>query len=386
MLKNSSPPARAAFRYAAAILFSLITALLFSTAVHGQPTPALSAPFKKCFSYGTGNGLTKIVASDNESSVIVSTDDLTLIHKDTISLIENWRTPSAGKIVSNAVTDKENFYFITAFEGSDNKKSYRINSNSLKTGITTWQTGLTEYTGLPLVRSRDGQLLFIITGAYTIRAYSAVNGGEVWAKKYIDPVISLESTGDNSLNVLFQNRLLKISAAKGETESDVSIGSEKVSNLLYRDGFFFLGYPNGEFRKTSVSSKGTELIWKLKTGGGISGLYEFKKKLLVTSLDNFVYLVSFDSGKIRWKKRAGGRINIMPLFAQDFALVISSGDNSSVVFDLTAGKIVNQINLEEDNYFLGQPVLSGRYLIVPTFRGLYFFVNTSVECQSKREA
>jgi hypothetical protein len=61
--------------------------------------------------------------------------------------------------------------------------------------------------------------------------------------------------------------------------------------------------------------------------------------------------------------------------------VVNSGDNAVSVIDLRDGKVINQIPLEADNYFSGPPLVSGIYMVVQTFKGAYFFVNTSVNCK-----
>jgi hypothetical protein len=55
--------------------------------------------------------------------------------------------------------------------------------------------------------------------------------------------------------------------------------------------------------------------WKLRNGAEISSVTPTAEGLLISSFDNFIYLISENGGKPLWKKRLSGRITAAPLIA-----------------------------------------------------------------------
>jgi hypothetical protein len=83
---------------------------------------------------------------------------------------------------------------------------------------------------------------------------------------------------------------------------------------------------------------------------------------------------------LKWKRRVSGRIKIKPLLFGGYTVVVTDGDNSVSIISLRDGRVVNKIDLEADNYFSGQPIVLGNYLIVQTYKGVFFFVNGTESC------
>jgi outer membrane protein assembly factor BamB len=361
----------------------LVTACLhgFVREIQGKDSPNLSEPFKKCLVYGTGNGLSKIVASDNVSNLILTTDNYSLASINPSTGLENWKSQTGGRLEGDTVTDETSLFFITSYESENKDRTYILNSVSLKTGTTNWQKKFTDGGKISLQPIVDKDIIFILAGEKSICTILKSDGNTIWTKDFPFRIFAIETIKPGLISVLLENRLIRVFIKTGEILAEAKLKKESISSFIANESYILFGYVTGEIIKAAPSENKIEILWKIKAGAGISGLSEYHDGVLVTSLDNFIYLYSMESGKLRWKKRVAGRINIKPLIIGEFAVVASSGDNSASVFDMRDGKVVNQIQVETDNYFSGQPQAVGRYIIFQTFKGTYFFVNTNVSCK-----
>ncbi len=121
-------------------------------------------------------------------------------------------------------------------------------------------------------------------------------------------------------------------------------------------------------------------FWKFRNGAQVSSITFTPKGLLLTSYDNFVYLVSTEKGKLIWKKRLAGRITVEPLVFDNFVAVSSLFDSEVFVLDLSNGKQVNQFSLTEESLLLNSPLLLENFLVYVTFKGLSIFSHSGGGC------
>jgi outer membrane protein assembly factor BamB len=126
----------------------------------------------------------------------------------------------------------------------------------------------------------------------------------------------------------------------------------------------------------AIREKNKKARWSAITGAAIADITILPEGLLVSSNDNFVYLLSGKSGDRIWKRRLNGRPSGKPLVRNETAVFSSAGSKEAVFLDLRKGKVVNQIYLKDDNYFIGNPLAGAEKgsVVFPTFKGLYAFV------------
>jgi outer membrane protein assembly factor BamB len=349
--------------------------------IQAQEKPNLSEPFKKCWVYGGNNGMSKIVASDNELNIIATIDGYSLTSVNPNTTLENWKLQTGGRLEMDAISDEANLYFVTSFENETKVKTFTLNSISLKTGITNWQKKITDYTSVKLNQIKNKNLLFLTIEDSSLMAISKSNGEIRWTKGLSTQIVGAAASESDELNILLEDRLIRALVKSGEISEETKLKKSAITNSIVKDTYLLLGYSTGEITKVTANNNKNNTLWKIKAGASISGLAEYQNEILVTSLDNFIYLFSRESGKLRWKKRVAGRINIKPLIYESFAVVVNSGDNSTSVVDLSDGKVINQIPLEGDTYFSGQPYISGIYVVLQTSRGIYFYVNAKADCK-----
>jgi len=361
---------------------SMLLLGLFPLPFAAQKKPDLTKPFKKCWDYGTKTGLSQIIASDNDRQLIISNNEFSIISINPSTRLENWKSESAGKPETILSKDVDSLYFITVIDTEKGEKSVTLNSISLKTGITRWRKKLPA-AGSKVDFTDSKTLLFFSDSSGNLCAFRKNDGNLVWRKNISKPILSLSSTSTEKLRALTRDSLIQIISETGETEKESRFNGEELKNSLFDGDFLLAGYSTGEVFKLEAGSSGkseNQIVWKIKAGGSISSLNEVLQGVLVTSLDNFIYLFSNEKGNLKWKRRVSGRININPLVTERYAVVVSSAGSSAAVIDLQDGKVVNQIEIDVENYFSGSPLVFGDFLVFQTSRGLYFYANTSDVC------
>jgi outer membrane protein assembly factor BamB len=123
----------------------------------------------------------------------------------------------------------------------------------------------------------------------------------------------------------------------------------------------------------AVNEATGRLRWRKRTGASVQTVASARTGLLVASLDNFVYCLSFNRGDRLWKRRLAGRVAAEPLTADDGALFTPLSGMAGVVLDLHDGRQLNTLPIGEDNSLTASPIVAGRVLVVTTRRGLLAF-------------
>jgi outer membrane protein assembly factor BamB len=350
--------------------------------------PDLKKPFKKCWEYGGKNGQTTILASDNDSQIIIKNNNSSLISIDPLTKLENWKTEIRGQIQAKSISDENNLFFSTDFDSSsapdDKEKKEKIttlNAISLKTGITKWQEKTADNKNIEIKGISNKELLFITDDKNTLSAVQKEDGVILWKRNFPNSIISIESTSPAEIKILTEDRFFRIIAGTGEIQDESRIETNSAKNFILKEDHLLLGNSLGEVTKILPGRNKNNVLWKIKTGGSISALVEVEKEVIISSLDNFLYLYSLESGKLKWKRRVSGRITHSPLIFGDYAVVVNSADSYASVINLSDGKVINQIQIDEENYFSGPPLIFKNLLVLQTFKGIYFFSNTDLNCQ-----
>jgi outer membrane protein assembly factor BamB len=115
------------------------------------------------------------------------------------------------------------------------------------------------------------------------------------------------------------------------------------------------------------------LKWRRRMGGGVQTVGHAQNGLLVASLDNFAYLLSFTKGDRLWKRQLAGRLAAQPLIMPDGVLFTPLSSSTGVVLDLLDGKQLNSLPIGEDNSMAVSPIAAGKTLAVTTRHGLIAF-------------
>lgn len=370
--------------------FFLLIAILSGGTVSSKELekPDLSKPFKKCWEYSIKNERSLAVASDNELQLIISNGN-SLISIDPITKLENWKSEISGELIPKTISDKESLFFITMFESKNDpeldykekrEENITFNSISLKTGITKWQQKISRNQQLEIKSIYHKDIIFITDDNKTLFAIQKKDGVMRWKKGFSSLISSLEVALPMDIKVLTGNHLFRLNAETGVVLEEIKVGDNSAKNFIIKEDYIITGDAVGNVTKFITEKGKSGISWKVKTGGSISNLISLEEDILVTSLDNFLYLFSSEKGKLKWKRRLNGRISLRPLMFDNYAVVVNSSDNIAIIVDLRDGKVVNQIQIEDENYFSASPLILRNFLIFQTLKGIYFFSNTDVSC------
>lgn len=364
-------------------LFSLLILFTFVTDSFSQEKPDLkvedfSMPLKKCFGFARDKSSTNLIASDNKiQNVIFLQDNKNIFSYNLKETLINWKTESNGFIKEINQTDNNDLIFISSRPTKENNNQFYLNSVSLKTGITNWQR---ETALFNIIRgSHKDNLLVLSDGLQKVAGIDYKTGTDLWEITLSEKFLLLNTITDQTLLILTDKNLINLELNTGRILKKTEIPSSKSNNfnfLVGSDMFTFLGTSDGKIFKFTKSFKNA--IWKYKTGGSISSILYKENKILVTSLDNFVYLLDAQSGRLKWKKRMDDRIDIKPVFYNNLAVISSTSGNKISIINIDEGKLINRIILEEGNYPVSSPLVLDEGILLATNKGVFLY---SSKCQ-----
>jgi outer membrane protein assembly factor BamB len=106
--------------------------------------------------------------------------------------------------------------------------------------------------------------------------------------------------------------------------------------------------------------------------------------LIVASLDNFVYLLSYRRGERVWKRQLAGRIAAQPLTSADSALFVPLGGDAGIVLALHDGKTLNNLDVGADGNTAASPIITNNVLLLTTRHGLMAFAPATATANHPR--
>ncbi len=346
-----------------------------------QRTLQNSVPiFNKCWFYSSGESEITTLASDNDSSLYLSSLDGNLVAINTDTIGKLWESSLGGNIVSVILVDKENIYIVARKpdESVSEKENLVLYSLDKLTGITRWQFE-TAQSSKAYLYDTDNSVAIILTSGI-IYSLAKGDGQLLWMS-------SLESN-------------LSARPLKKTTEIILGTVNKKITYLSLKDGKtlqkFEVNEPSAVFTEDanennlvigdrkgkvwSLNKKKRKQIWNLRQGAEISNLLLTAQGLLICSFDNFVYLVSETNGKLIWKRRLPGRVAAEPQIKNSNIIISSIDEPAAFVLELSSGKLVNKITLEGDDFFTGESVQIKNLLVYTTRRGIFAY-SLGEDCQ-----
>ena len=287
-----------------------------------------------------------------------------------------WRSDMGGELSASPTADESAIYVASETTGSSSgppRSGGALRALSREGGVTQWMT--------PLVTPLRGALTTgggkVFAGGVDGRAYAfdKNTGGVLWSIPFASPFAGqpVRSAGrvyfgseDGSLLALEEQtgRLLWRFRTKGAVRGPVAVDRENV----------YFGSGDGYVYALSVD-KG-RMKWRKRTGAGVEAVTLTGDMLLVSSLDNFAYLLN-GRGAMLWKKQLPGRISSQPLTVAEAALFTPLSSSAAVVLSLKDGKQVNTLPTEEELTSSASPILVGDAVIVTTEHGLLAFAHPS---------
>lgn len=367
--------------------------------------PALPFTLKKCWESSI---LTKklIYASDKIESIFILINENKIQSIDSLSGQVNWTFEIGGKITSNFIVSGNILYFASLIEiENDNSNAFNnesgiihLRSINIQTGIPLWSTRIAaslydegsskESTGVnnrgdeKIYLGQEVDNIFLLDSSGNSASVQKEHGTLEWLKK-------IESSPIFFFNFSFEafqpSLPLMKTLAFYTTDNKFYLTDTRTGKILYQIPRLQLtaaavisdsknlvtGDAKGNISLTNIKSGNkNNNIWNIKIGGGISSLTPTNNNILVTSLDNFVYSINYHNGKQIWKKRLSGRLLYKPLIIEEKKLFTVVENNTAYFISLENGKILNQLSLSPEVYFISNPILVNNQYIFHTNTGL----------------
>jgi len=359
----------------------------------------LSNPFKICWKLKNEELTYYSFASDNEGDLFVSSFDGIIKSLNSESGEKRWETDLGGEIVSTPYIDGGNLYVVSKPKENQNEISTNnevstddyenniiIRSLSVSSGVTIWQTNLKT--------NLNPEQIFLYIHKSTLLI--ADQNGNLHSIHKNDGIFNWQKTlgvklsappyfyADKAILGTFEKQLIILNLGEGKTYKKVELHVIPTAiSFDSNDETLIVGDHKGivssiktdriHFKISNKEKKNKNNSWKFRLGAEVSNISFTPRGLLVTSLDNFAYLISAEKGNLIWKKRLEGRISEKSLVLDNYALLTTIAEPTISVVELNTGRLINKIILEDENFVTGNPIKIHNKIIVPTSKGLYAF-------------
>lgn len=320
-------------------------------------------PFQSCRNLIINDTNITAVASDNDGNLYTMSSSSVLNAIDIFQPVVIWNVDFGSTFVSNLAQSEKELFIVSKIES--NKDDGILWAVSKLTGITNWRSEIPFANKIVL---RMANLHIIGLSDSFAFALDRQTGSPKWR---INNELNFLWLKDDPADVdkdfiarMLQRNLAIIQRAGNLREEITEISSAQESLLV--------GDRSGTFQSYDKSTGNR--IWSTKTGGKITSINLLdNNSVLVTSLDNFLYLFSIKNGNLKWKRRLPFRLNDKPFIVDQIAVVGNKGSDQVFFIELDSGRIINHISLPESEYLTANPLILQEKLIVPTTQGVFSY-------------
>lgn len=324
-----------------------------------------TTPLTKCWEIlsddlrGTQN------ASDNTQDNVLLQNNEKIISINNLGKI-NWELDLEGNLLSKFLITNNKIYLAT--QNVENTDKFYIHELSIETGLTIKKREI-------ITQKKIRSILLV---PYFENLIAVVNNESFYLIDRDNGTLFDEIGNRITSNIeIKENLIIFVNDLNQIIEYDIS---KKVANIIFKSSKeinkIFVGNKNEILFADKLGSLFflnkdlAKIIWKYRTGGDINTITKTENGFLVSSFDNYVYYFQKDVGKLLWKKRLEARNS--GALSQKTNQYILSLNNGQIAFvlDLEKGKIINQINLEENSFFVNSPVMLQDSVIFSTNKGI----------------
>jgi outer membrane protein assembly factor BamB len=339
----------------------------------------LNHPLKPCWQYS------EEIASPLQildSTAFFSLSDGTIEALDTTTGKMIWRSQYGGALIIPPTL--VNGKLLVAHKTSGDKPGNKENDSqeiflrllSPTTGLTLWQKSLNFDPNLSRFfvffgNSASNSSSIILISDKSITALDKNNFSVLWTRNFSSSFSSFLFAED-SIFVASGNKLSAISTQTGTVLSQIQHDNSIVGKMNFLNGTIYFGDEAGKI--FAYDTRKRKMLWKAITGASAVSIKAFERKVLVSSNDNFVYLLSAQNGDKVWKRRFPTKpINDLLVY-EKFVIIETLDENKIYILSLETGEIKNQIEL--DSTPIVSPVVTPNFLLIPTAKGLKAFANS----------
>lgn len=337
------------------ILFTAMAMLVSGVSIAaGQANGTSPAALTRCGLRETEAPRRGMLAADPEN-IYLGTVNGTLSAYEAKDLKIVWRLELGGEFASEMVQIGTGLIVVTnsaaGANGAQDTSTIRLISKD--SGVTVWSARLPFSESFYLGRLNGG--VAAITRQGSVILLDIASGQIGWQTGALGTVsVKPAFSGTRMAFGTTDKQVISVSAKDGELVQRFSVGSVPTSISFSKDGGLVVGDARGSV--SMLGPQDTKPIWKFKSGAGVSSAVETDDGVLLTSLDNFVYLVSDYNGDVIWKRRLSGRVVDGGLIVNGHLVVLVYGENAGYVLDLATGKVSDALQPTEKDLVNRTPV------------------------------
>jgi outer membrane protein assembly factor BamB len=284
-----------------------------------------------------------------------------------------WKADLGGELSSSPIADESSVYVASetlGAHGTTLRANGALRALGREGGITLWMRTFP----MPLRGSLIANDINLFGGSTDGRIYAVrkKTGDISWITQHSAPFASHPVIYGSNLYIGSNDgTLLSLNHATGKVNWRYRTRGAIRGRAVVVNGIVYFGSADGYVY--AVREVDGKLRWRRRTGAGVQTVAFVENGLLVASLDNFVYLLSFNQGDRLWKRLLAGRIAAEPLTSPDGVLFTPLSSSTGVVLDLRDGKQLNTLPIGEDNSLAASPITAGNVLFLTTRHGLLAF-------------
>lgn len=332
----------------------------------GQSTGSVETPYVKCWEYQLASPLISPSVANN-GTVFLAESEGRLRAIDSTTGLTKWSAELGGEIISNVVFANSRIYAATGPTGAnkDSGISYLriVNPSS---GIPEKSIEL-PFSNRVFIGWTEGSIVSIDeTGSVVALNHNTLE--PVWRQRLNSDISAPPSFSASSAAIaLSDGRVIVLSGYDGSTVLLSRWVRKILAIAVGSTQMLMVGDDRGNVVRFGDGNP--RISWKFKSGAAVATISISGDHAIVTSRDNFVYLIDPESGNVRWRKRLAGRGLYPPMIEKDRLIAPTFGERVVPILDLFTGKMINKIELGENAYPLQMPQLTGAGSIVIVMPG-----------------
>ncbi|HEY0427859.1 MAG TPA: PQQ-binding-like beta-propeller repeat protein [Pyrinomonadaceae bacterium] len=344
-----------------------------------QKNISLEQPLKPCWSFESDKLLQPYIASDNDKVFLpFFSGNVSAVNISDGKFL--WNADLGGEIVSKIVSDEKNIYVLTSTSSRDEEseqaeaksaKNTSLRAIDINSGLAIWKR---DFKFEILNTLKQASTIVLTTRDGLIYGLEKQEGKILWENDFKQEISGASISDEAADTIVIETtngKILSTSGTDGKLDKTYNTENSQTSSFLLNKEAFIWGDRKGSLYDSNVQTG--DIDWKRKFGGEITNISQTNTGLLITSMDNFIYMLNKTSGKIIWKRRLAARVTEKPFIKENIAVVYGLGESTAMIIELKKGRVVNSISLSDANSFMGGVIYSGELLIFPTLRGLYAF-------------
>lgn len=292
-----------------------------------------------------------------QNKLLVGTGNGALLAFDhSLSLV--WSIELGGEFASN-VTGSEKVLAVVmnaaSAEGAAPHDSSTLRLVSRENGIPVGTTKL-PYAENYYLFTRPDKLVAVSRSGHVleIRADSGGISKRVETRVAVAAAPS-EYAGGDILIPTQDKRLWAYSPSSGELVVRNTLETLPAAITATKDDGYAIGDDRGNL--SLYSSEGRRPGWRFKGGAAISSIKWMDDALLVSSLDNFLYLVSDYNGNVIWKRRLNGRVPNSGISILGHYVTLVPSENSVFVIEMEKGLVTDAV-IEVEKEIISRSVVA----------------------------